>query len=166
MVIAGNTRYGRLVRTGQHTYEGERINAGGKFEARKFSGSEKDVRERWQLWRQQGIDAAILYVENAMVRHAAEADAREAMARHAAEADAREEKGEQVTKNDKAQEAPSKQGPEMYVLTFHGQRTAKNVALFSDMDAALQYAQALEVALDATGMEGAYHVDTLPVWGV
>ena len=153
MVIAGNTRYGRLVRTGQHTYEGERINAGGKFEARKFSGSEKDVRERWQLWRQQGIDAAILYVENAM-------------ARHAAEADAREEKGEQVTKNDKAQEAPSKQGPEMYVLTFHGQRTAKNVALFSDMDAALQYAQALEVALDATGMEGAYHVDTLPVWGV
>ena len=153
MVIAGNTRYGRLVRTGQHTYEGERINAGGKFEARKFSGSEKDVRERWQLWRQQGIDAAILYVENAM-------------ARHAAEADAREEKGEQVTKNDKAQAAPSKQGPEMYVLTFHGQRTAKNVALFSDMGAALQYAQALEVALDATGMEGTYHVDSLPVWGV
>lgn len=153
MVIAGNTRYGRLVRTGQHTYEGERINAGGKFEARKFSGSEKDVRERWQLWRQQGIDAAILYVENAM-------------ARHAAEADAREEKGEQVTKNDSAQAAPSKQGPEMYVLTFHGQRTTKNVALFSDMDAALQYAQALEVALDATGMEGTYHVDNLPVWGV
>ena len=36
----------------------------------------------------------------------------------------------------------------------------------SDMDAALQYAQALEVALDATGMEGTYHVDNLPVWGV
>ena len=128
MVVAGNTRYGRLIRTGQHTFEGERINAGGKFDTRKFSGAAKDVQAEWEAWRQKGIDAATIHVE-------------QVQARQAARATEREEK--------KVTEAKQKV---MYVLSFQG-RQKKDVALFE-----------LEAALDASGMEGSYHVDMLPVW--
>ena len=130
MVVAGNTRYGRLIRTGQHTFEGERINAGGKFDTRKFSGAAKDVQAEW---------AATIHVE-------------QVQARQAARAKVKEEK--------KVTEAKQKV---MYVLSFQG-RQKKDVALFEDEEAAMRYAEALEAALDATGMEGSYHVDMLPVW--
>ncbi len=139
MVVAGNTRYGRLIRTGQHTFEGERINAGGKFDTRKFSGAAKDVQAEWEAWRQKGIDAATIHVEKVQ-------------ARQAARATVKEEK--------KVTEAKQKV---MYVLSFQG-RQKKDVALFEDEEAAMRYAEALEAALDATGMEGSYHVDMLPVW--
>ena len=144
MVIAGNTRYGRLIRVGQHTYEGERVNAGGKFETRKFAGSELDVRREWAEWRQRGVDAATIHVEKVQARQASRATVKE------------QEKEQIVT--DKKQERKT-----MYVLSFQG-RTKKDVALFEDEEAAMKYAQALEAALDATGMEGSYHVDELPVW--
>ena len=144
MVIAGNTRYGRLIRVGQHTYEGERISAGGKFETRKFAGSELDVRKEWAEWRQRGVDAATIHVEKVQARQASRATAKE------------QEKEQTVT--DKKQDRKT-----MYVLSFQG-RTKKDVALFEDEEAAMKYAQALEAALDATGMEGSYHVDELPVW--
>lgn len=139
MVVAGNTRYGRLIRTGQHTFEGERINAGGKFDTRKFSGAAKDVQAEWEAWRQKGIDAATIHVEKVQ-------------ARQAARATVKEEK--------KVTEAKQKV---MYVLSFQG-RQKKDVALFEDEESAMRYAEALEAALDATGMEGSYHVDMLPVW--
>lgn len=142
MVVAGNTRYGRLIKTGQHTYEGERINAGGKFETRKFSGSERDVHTEWADWRQKGVNAATLHIEKVQARQAEKATKEEKVAE---------------TKKDAKKET-------MFVLSFQG-RQKKDVALFDDMEAAMKYAEALEVALDATGMEGSYHVDELPVWG-
>lgn len=141
MVVAGNTRYGRLIKTGQHTYEGERINAGGKFESRKFSGSEREVLTEWESWRQKGIDAATLHIEKVQARQA-----------------------EKATKEEKVAETKKDAKKVMFVLSFQG-RQKKDVALFEDMEAAMKYAEALEVALDATGMEGSYHVYELPVWG-
>lgn len=142
VVVAGNTRYGRLIEVGAHTFEGERINAGGKFESRKFSGSQANVHEEWAEWRQRGIDAATLHIEKVQARQAEKAT-----------------KEEMVAESKKDAKRAS-----MFVLSFQG-RQKKDVALFEDMESAMKYAEALEVALDATGMEGSYHVDELPVWG-
>ena len=90
------------------------------------------------------MDAATLHVEKIQARQASRATTKE------------REKEQIVT--DKKQERKT-----MYVLSFQG-RTKKDVALFEDEEAAMKYAQALEAALDATGMEGSYHVDELPVW--
>ena len=54
----------------------------------------------------------------------------------------------------------------MYLLAFQGQRSTKGIAVFESMEQAVDYSDALTVALDATGQEGKYVVDEIPVWGV
>lgn len=162
-VVAGNTRQGRLIATGTHSWEGERLVAGGKFETRKWEGGTRaQVRQEWLDWRAEGLAGATLHVDKVQARQAARATAAGMV---------KEDKVEEVKETTRAAETDDKAAGEpgkacAYVLVYQaGPRTRRNVAVLDTFDAAAQMADALGVALEAQGMKGAYDVDELPVWG-
>ena len=147
--IAGNTRDGRLYTTRvPNRFEGERRTVGGRFETRLFSGKREQCRAEWEAWRDEALSAANIHVEPPR------------------KAQGKTETTETNTEvADMPKKAEKKEERRMYVLTFRGQRSARDVALFEGEDAALRMAEALEVALDATSTEGGYEINELPIWG-
>jgi hypothetical protein len=145
--IAGNSRDGRLYTTGTpNRYEGERRTVGGRFERRTFSGKRERCMAEWHEWRDESLQEANIHVET----------------RRRQRAEARPETKEETMPATKAEKKGTDR--KMYVLTFRGQRTCKDVALFEGEEAAFRMAEALEVALDATSTEGGYEVSELPIW--
>lgn len=164
-VIAGNQRTGRLMAVGGGMYLGERLAKGGKFETRQFKGTRGNVMPEWEEWRDEVAEDAFIR------RHVKKRDrggcGEAAHVTVAEEAAVCAERGEaELAANGKADvKAEGRSQTFMYVLAFHGQRTSKAIAAFDRMEDAIDMSDALTVALDATGMEGKYVVDELPVWG-
>lgn len=63
---------------------------------------------------------------------------------------------------------PRPGGPVMpqkvYVLKYMFGKTTKDIAVFESSEKAMDIAIALKAALDATGQDGDYTADELPVW--
>ena len=147
VIIDGNSRDGALFSTGNKTFLGTRRIRGGKFEERKFAGKEWQVKQEWREWRDETVKKESIIVECRQKKQP------------------QKPKKEEVPVAMAVKEQPTRQNEKsMFVLTFHGQRSTKNVALFDGEEAALRMASALTVALDASGMDGEYDVAELPVW--
>lgn len=146
--VTGNTRTGRLFAIGGGQYLGERLVAGGRFETRRFTGGRKEARTAWEAWKAEASDGALIRCG----RKPAAAPA----------AETREERPMAATEK-KGEARPAQRY--VYLLAYQQQRTTKGVAVFERMEDAIDMSDALTVALDATGMEGKYTVDELPVWG-
>ena len=70
-VVEGNSRDGQLWALGTtNAYEGTRRVLGGKFETRRFFGSEREVRATWRAWRDEAREEASLVVRRGRGRQA------------------------------------------------------------------------------------------------
>lgn len=168
-VVAGNQKSGRLMQVGGERYVGERMAKGGRLESKKFSGKRAAVLLKWQAWCEETADQAYIRCQR---RHFGESF-RQGLADYKTKSirdRAPKKEVEQVATSTQPQKKePQERKQEqrfMYLLAFQQQRTTKGVAIFEHMEDAIDMSDALTVALDATGMEGKYIVEELPVWGV
>lgn len=143
--VAGNTRTGRLFHLGSGNWLGERIAKGGRFDTRKFFDMNKhDAIIAWEEWRSEKEEEALIKLDRK--RKAKEAGTMPI-----------EEKAKTATKVPAGTKKVS-------LLVFKGGRQQKVIAAYTDGDSALKMATALEAAAEATGLDGEYEVDEVPLW--
>lgn len=145
-VIAGSTKTGRLISVGPNTFIGERVGPKRVMESKRFNCKRSQVFQLWHDWQEEAKAEAFISV-----------------------------KPERKSKP-KPQPKPKKEVPAMptpkqlakpetvYLLAFKGQRTSKPVAVYLDMEEAINTQDASTVALDVAGYEGEYTVEEIPVW--
>lgn len=161
-VVSGNQKTGRLMQVGGEQYVGERMNKGGRLEEKKFQGRRAAVLISWQAWKEETADKAFIRSKRSQLREQFDQENAEIMTEILQEK-SRSKKDEQMAQQQQ-QRKPAQRF--MYLLAFQGQRSTKGIAVFESMEQAVDYSDALTVALDATGQEGKYVVDEIPVWGV
>ena len=167
-VVAGNQKSGRLMHVGGEQYVGERMVKGGRFQSRKFSGRRAAVLLDWHAWQEETADQAYIRCRRQQLGEMVRQEAAEAKIQILKDKAPMKEV-EQVTANaQQPKQGQKRRNTEqhfMYLLAFQQQRTTKGVAVYERMEDAIDMSDALTVALDATGMEGKYIVEELPIWG-